>query len=72
MEQCAGLDVSLEATNVCVVDGAGRVVREARLHAVERLRQWAGRACDIEAVLSEGMAAGLEVRPAVRRWKKGY
>ena len=31
MEQYAGLDVSLEATSVCVVDGAGRVVREAKV-----------------------------------------
>ncbi|MBA3325052.1 MAG: IS110 family transposase [Rhodobacteraceae bacterium] len=30
MEQYAGLDVSLEATSVCVVDAAGRVVREAK------------------------------------------
>ncbi len=29
MEQYAGLDVSLEYTSMCVVDGAGRVVREA-------------------------------------------
>jgi transposase len=27
----AGLDVSLEETAVCVVDGAGRIVREARV-----------------------------------------
>ena len=31
MEQYAGLDVSLEATSVCVVDAAGRVVREAKV-----------------------------------------
>jgi transposase len=31
MEQYAGLDVSLEATSVCVVDGTGRVVREAKV-----------------------------------------
>jgi len=31
MEQYAGLDVSLEQTSVCVVDGAGRVVREAKV-----------------------------------------
>ena len=26
----AGLDVSLEETTICVVDGAGKIVREAR------------------------------------------
>lgn len=31
MDIYAGLDVSLEATNVCVVDGDGRVAREAKL-----------------------------------------
>ena len=31
MEQYAGLDVSLEATSVCVVDATGRVVREAKV-----------------------------------------
>jgi transposase len=31
MQQYAGLDVSLEYTSVCVVDGAGRVVREAKV-----------------------------------------
>jgi transposase len=31
MEFYAGLDVSLEATNVCVVDGDGKVVREGKL-----------------------------------------
>jgi transposase len=31
MEQYAGLDVSLEATSVCVVDATGRVLREAKV-----------------------------------------
>lgn len=31
MDFYAGLDVSLEATNICVVDGDGKVVREAKL-----------------------------------------
>lgn len=31
MQYFAGLDVSLEETSVCVVDGKGRVVREARV-----------------------------------------
>ena len=29
MEYYAGIDVSLEQSTVCVVDGAGRIVREA-------------------------------------------
>ena len=31
MDYYAGLDVSLEATSVCVVNGEGKVVREAKL-----------------------------------------
>ncbi len=31
MSYFAGLDVSLEETTVCIVDDAGRIVREARV-----------------------------------------
>ena len=31
MEQYAGIDVSLEQSSVCVVDGAGQVIREAKV-----------------------------------------
>lgn len=31
MEHYAGLDVSLESTSVCIVDGGGRIVREAKI-----------------------------------------
>ncbi len=31
MDFYAGLDVSLAATNVCVVDGDGKIVREVKL-----------------------------------------
>ena len=31
MEQYAGIDVSLECSSVCVVDGSGKIVREARV-----------------------------------------
>ena len=34
MEYVAGLDVSLEKTAICVVDEAGRIVREVRARAV--------------------------------------
>jgi transposase len=31
MEHFAGLDVSVKQTNVCIVDGTGRLVRELRV-----------------------------------------
>ena len=31
MDYYAGIDVSLEASNVCVVDGAGKIAREAKV-----------------------------------------
>jgi hypothetical protein len=31
MEHDAGIDVSLERSSVCVVDGTGRIVREAKV-----------------------------------------
>ena len=31
MEHFAGIDVSLEQSSVCVVDGTGRIVREAKV-----------------------------------------
>jgi len=31
MEYYAGIDVSLEASSVCVVDGSGKIVREAKV-----------------------------------------
>ncbi len=31
MEQYAGIDVSLEQSSVCVVDGTGKVIREAKV-----------------------------------------
>ena len=31
MEHYAGIDVSLERSGVCVVDGTGRIVREAKV-----------------------------------------
>jgi predicted NBD/HSP70 family sugar kinase len=37
MDHYAGLDVSLEETAICVVDGTGRIVKETRA-AVSRRR----------------------------------
>jgi hypothetical protein len=31
MDHYAGIDVSLEASSICMVDGAGKIVREAKL-----------------------------------------
>ena len=31
MDHYAGIDVSLEASSICVVDGAGKIVREAKI-----------------------------------------
>jgi transposase len=58
MEQYGGLDVSLEATSVCVVDGTGRVVREAKVPSEpEALVAWfAGQDCAMVRI-------GLEVGP---------
>ncbi len=40
MEQYAGLDVSLEQTSVCVVDGTGRIVCVFRVMAGSDFRRW--------------------------------
>ena len=41
MEYFAGLDVSLEEVSICVVDGAGKVVREARVTSEpETIARW--------------------------------
>ena len=74
MKHFAGLDVSLEEIAICVVDGEGRIVREARVAsepealvaffrglglAVERIGL---EACSLAAWLHEGLvAAGLPV-----------
>jgi transposase len=31
MEYYAGIDVSLESSSICVVDGSGRIIREAKV-----------------------------------------
>jgi transposase len=36
MNHYAGIDVSLESSHVCVIDGSGKIVREAKV-ASERL-----------------------------------
>jgi transposase len=58
MEQYAGIDVSLESASVCVVDGAGRIVCEAKLACEpEALIAWFG-------MLEVDMARiGLEAGP---------
>jgi predicted NBD/HSP70 family sugar kinase len=39
MEYFAGIDVSLEQSSVCVVDGTGKIVREA---VAASRRPWSG------------------------------
>lgn len=67
MNYYVGIDVSLEASSVCVVDGAGRVVREAKvLSDPAALMRWIGtlarapRRVGLEAgPLSQWLYAGL-------------
>ena len=41
MKQYAGIDVSLEAAHVCIVDGDGKIIREAKvLSEPEALIGW--------------------------------
>ena len=41
MDHYAGIDVSLEASHICVVDGTGRIVREAKVASEpENLINW--------------------------------
>jgi transposase len=45
MSHYAGIDVSLEASYVCVIDGSGKVIREARVVSEpEALNAWLGSA----------------------------
>ena len=58
MEQYAGIDVSLESASVCVVDAAGRIVREAKLTCEpEVLIAWFGK---LEVTMAR---IGLEAGP---------
>lgn len=49
MDHYAGIDVSLEASSICVVDGAGKIVREAKV------------ASEPEALIGWFASAGLDV-----------
>ena len=58
MEHFAGIDVSLEVSSVCVVDAAGRIVREAKVASEpEALTAW------FRGLGLEVTRGGLEVGP---------
>jgi transposase len=68
MEHYAGIDVSLENASVCVVDGTGRIVREAKVPSEpEALATWfTGLGLELARVgleagpLSQWLHAGLQ------------
>src|SRR5246127_2229904 len=58
MEHYAGIDVSLESASICVVDGSGRIVREAKVASEPKaLIGWFG------GLGSELARIGLEAGP---------
>ena len=58
MDYYAGIDVSLEASSVCVVDGSGKIVKEAKvLSEPEALIAW------FKALPFEVARIGLEAGP---------
>src|SRR6201987_1709962 len=58
MEHYAGIDVSLESASICVVDGSGRIVREAKVASEPKaLIAWFG------GLGSELARIGLEAGP---------
>src|SRR5271169_6905363 len=58
MSYYAGIDVSLEASHVCVIDGSGKILREARVASEpEALIAWLG------SVALELTRIGLEAGP---------
>ena len=65
MEQYVGLDVSVEETSVCVIDGAGKTIRELKVPSEPDalLAALAEDACAIQRV-------GLEAGP-LSQWLHG-
>ena len=67
MEHYAGIDVSLEQSSVCVVDGTGRIVREARVASEpEALVRFlgGGRCVQADNQCSGGKPTGLAKLPS--------
>ena len=63
MTYFAGLDVSVKETSVCVVDDAGKIVREARVITARRLKAGSS-ICSQQYVLSR-------LRTQSRTWSMG-
>jgi hypothetical protein len=79
MEHDAGIDVALEQSSVCVVDGTGRIVREAKIASEpEAMIAWfAGLGFCLAPVgleagpLSQWLHAGLSPSDPIR-WRPPY
>jgi len=68
MDYFAGLDVSVKETSVCIVDDAGKMVREARVASEpEALLQ------ALTNTIYRCKRVGLEAGPLsiIRQWKQG-
>ena len=66
MEHYAGIDVSLESSSICVVDGSGRIIREAKVSSEpEALISWFSGGFDLARIgleagpLSQWLYAGM-------------
>ena len=79
MEHYAGIDVSLEQSSVCVVDGTGRIVREAKVASEpEALIRFLGQLGLVTRIgleagpLSQWLHAGLTKAGAGSGWRSAW
>ena len=52
MEHFAGIDVSLEHSSVCVVDGVGKIVREAKVASAGTISRMPERTINIDSTVA--------------------